>query len=102
MEEYEPHVVRGNVIYAGVDYEAILREAEKEADVVIWDGGNNDFSFYVPDLMITVVDRGTLEDAQKHPEKYPDLLVRVAGYSARFIDLTKDIQDELLTRELYD
>ena len=56
MEEYEPHVVRGNVIYAGVDYEAILREAEKEAEVVIWDGGNNDFSFYVPDLMITVVD----------------------------------------------
>ena len=56
MEEYEPHVVRGNVIYSGVDYEAILREAEKEADVVIWDGGNNDFSFYVPDLMITVVD----------------------------------------------
>ena len=56
MEEYEPHVVSGNVIYAGVDYEAILREAEKEADVVIWDGGNNDFSFYVPDLMITVVD----------------------------------------------
>ncbi len=53
-------------------------------------------------LMITVVDRGTLEDAQKHPEKYPDLLVRVAGYSARFIDLTKDIQDELLSRELYD
>ncbi len=56
MEEYEPHVVRGNVIYAGVDYEAILREAEKEADVIIWDGGNNDFSFYKPDLMITVVD----------------------------------------------
>jgi predicted GTPase len=56
MEEYEPHVVRGNVIYAGVDYEAILREAEKEADVVLWDGGNNDFAFYKPDLMITVVD----------------------------------------------
>ncbi|HSL86547.1 MAG TPA: GTP-binding protein, partial [Bacteroidales bacterium] len=56
MEEYEPHVVRGNVIYAGVDYEAILREAEKEADVILWDGGNNDFSFYKPDLMITVVD----------------------------------------------
>jgi len=56
MEEYEPHVVRGNVIYAGVDYEAILREAEKEADVVLWDGGNNDFSFYKPDLMVTVVD----------------------------------------------
>ncbi len=56
MEEYEPHVVRGNVIYAGVDYEAILREAEKEADVIVWDGGNNDFPFYKPDLMITVVD----------------------------------------------
>ncbi len=59
MEEYEPHVVRGNVIYAGVDYEAILRAAEKDpdgCDVVIWDGGNNDFPFYKPDLNITVVD----------------------------------------------
>ncbi len=56
MEEYEPHVVRGNVIYAGVDYEAIVREAEKEADVILWDGGNNDFPFYKPDLMVTVVD----------------------------------------------
>ncbi|HAJ99736.1 MAG TPA: GTPase, partial [Bacteroidales bacterium] len=56
MEEYEPHVVRGNVIYAGVDYEAILKEAEKEADVILWDGGNNDFPFFKPDLMITVVD----------------------------------------------
>jgi predicted GTPase len=56
MEEYEPHIARGGVIYAGVDYEAILREAEKEADVVLWDGGNNDFPFYVPDLMITVAD----------------------------------------------
>ncbi len=56
MEEYEPHVIRGNVIYAGVDYEAILREAEKEADVIVWDGGNNDFPFYKTDLMITVVD----------------------------------------------
>ncbi|MBN2746821.1 MAG: hypothetical protein JXR34_08850 [Bacteroidales bacterium] len=59
MEEYEPHVVRGNVIYAGVDYEAILRAAENDpdgCDVVLWDGGNNDFSFYKPDLTITVVD----------------------------------------------
>jgi predicted GTPase len=59
MEEYEPHVVRGNVIYAGVDYEAILRAAEKDpkgCDVILWDGGNNDFSFYLPDLQITVVD----------------------------------------------
>jgi predicted GTPase len=59
MEEYEPHVVRGNVIYAGVDYEAILRKAEtdpKGCDVILWDGGNNDFSFYESDLFITVVD----------------------------------------------
>lgn len=59
MEEYEPHVVRGNVIYAGVDYEAILRAAEKDpdgCDVVLWDGGNNDFPFYKPDLNMTVVD----------------------------------------------
>lgn len=56
MEEYEPHVSRGNVIYAGVDYEAILREAEKEADVILWDGGNNDNPFYKADLVITVVD----------------------------------------------
>ncbi|RMG34493.1 MAG: GTPase, partial [Methanobacteriota archaeon] len=55
-EEYEPHIVRGNVIYAGVDYEAILREAEKEADIIVWDGGNNDMPFYKPDLHITVAD----------------------------------------------
>jgi len=59
MEEYEPHIIRGNVIYAGVDYEAILRAAENDpsgCDVILWDGGNNDFPFYKPDLMITVVD----------------------------------------------
>lgn len=59
MEEYEPHVVRGNVIYAGVDYEAILRAAENDpdgCDIVLWDGGNNDFPFYKPNLAITVVD----------------------------------------------
>lgn len=53
-------------------------------------------------LMVTVVDHGQLEDAQKHPEKYPDLIVRVAGYSAVFVNLTKDVQDELLSRTLYD
>jgi len=56
MEEYEPHVVRGNVIYAGVDYEAILRQAEREADIIVWDGGNNDFPFYKSDLEIVVTD----------------------------------------------
>lgn len=56
IEEYEPHIVNGGVIYAGVDYEAILRQAEQEADVIIWDGGNNDFPFYKSDLTFTVVD----------------------------------------------
>ena len=59
MEEYEPHIARGNVIYSGVDYEAILRNAEDDpdgCDVIIWDGGNNDFSFIKPDLQITLVD----------------------------------------------
>ena len=59
MEEYEPHVVRGNVIYAGVDYEAILRQAENDpngCDVILWDGGNNDFPFYKSDLTVTVTD----------------------------------------------
>jgi len=55
-EEYEPHISAGHVIYAGVDYEKILREAEKEADIILWDGGNNDFSFYKSDLEIVVVD----------------------------------------------
>jgi len=59
MEEYEPHVVRGNVIYAGVDYAAILRAAENDpngCDVILWDGGNNDFPFYKPDLHVAVLD----------------------------------------------
>ena len=55
-EEYEPHIMNDEVVYAGVDYEAILREAEKEADVILWDGGNNDFSFYKSDLRIVVAD----------------------------------------------
>jgi predicted GTPase len=55
-EEYEPHVDNGIIVYAGVDYEKILREAEKEADVIVWDGGNNDLPFYKPDLHIVVAD----------------------------------------------
>lgn len=56
MEEYEPHISMGNVVFAGVDYEAILRRAEEEAEIILWDGGNNDMPFYKPDLMITVAD----------------------------------------------
>jgi predicted GTPase len=55
-EEYEPHIDNGLIVYAGVDYEAILRQAEQEVDIVLWDGGNNDFSFYKEDLAIVVVD----------------------------------------------
>jgi len=55
-EEYEPHIERGNIVYAGVDYGVILKEAEKEADIIVWDGGNNDLPFYYPDLHITVID----------------------------------------------
>src|SRR5207253_6001535 len=55
-EEYEPHIDLGAIIYAGVDYGKILEEAEKEADIIVWDGGNNDFPFYQSDLQIVVVD----------------------------------------------
>jgi predicted GTPase len=55
-EEYEPHLTRGTIVYAGIDYEKILRRAEEEADVVLWDGGNNDFPFFKPDLLIVVAD----------------------------------------------
>ncbi len=55
-EEYEPHIDNGVIVYAGVDYEAILRQAEQEVDIVLWDGGNNDFSFYKSDLSIVVAD----------------------------------------------
>ena len=65
-EEYEPHIDMGNVVYAGVDYEKILREAEKEADVILWDGGNNDLPFYNPDLQIVVVDPGRPGDEVRY------------------------------------
>jgi predicted GTPase len=55
-EEYEPHLEAGHIVYAGVDYAAILSEAEEEADVILWDGGNNDFPFYQPDLFVVVAD----------------------------------------------
>ncbi len=56
MEEYFPHIDQGTIVYAGVDYEAIVNEAEKEADIIVWDGGNNDMSFLLPDILITLVD----------------------------------------------
>jgi len=65
-EEYRPHIEAGNVIYAGVDYEAILREAEKEADLILWDGGNNDTSFIRPDMLVTVTDPFRAAAARTH------------------------------------
>ena len=55
-EEYEPHIIAGNVVFAGVDYAEILCRAEREVDIVVWDGGNNDFPFIKPDLHIVVAD----------------------------------------------
>ena len=65
-EEYEPYIDMGGVIYAGVDYEKILRDAEKEADIIIWDGGNNDFSFIKPDYLITIADPHRAGDEIKY------------------------------------
>jgi predicted GTPase len=65
-EEYEPHIANGSVVFAGVDYHAILQVAEKEADIIVWDGGNNDFSFIKPDLMITLVDALRPEQLTSH------------------------------------
>jgi len=74
MEEYEPHIIRGNILFAGVDYGKILAEAEESADVVVWDGGNNDYSFYKSDLYITVAD----PHRAGHEKKYYPSGVNVA------------------------
>ncbi len=79
MEEYEPHVERGNVIYAGVDYEAILRAAENDpdgCDIIVWDGGNNDFSFFRPDWSLVVTDPHRADHALRY---YPgEVVLRTA------------------------
>lgn len=76
-EEYEPHIDKGIIVYAGVDYERILRQAETEADVILWDGGNNDTPFYVPDLHIVVADPHRAEHARLY---YPgETNVRMAN-----------------------
>ncbi len=69
-EEFEPHLAMGNIVYAGVDYEKILRAAEEEAELIVWDGGNNDWPFFKPDLYITVVD----------PTRPDDVLGSYPGY----------------------
>ena len=101
-EEYEPHIDKGIIVYAGVDYEKILRQAEKEADVILWDGGNNDTPFYVPDLHITVADPHRPEHGRLyHPGevnmRMADVIIinKVDTAEARNVELVKDISKEL-------
>jgi predicted GTPase len=101
-EEYEPHIDAGRIVYAGVDYEAILRQAEQEADVVIWDGGNNDLSFYEADLYITVVDPHRPDHAARyHPGeanvRMADVIVvnKVDTASLEQVELTRAVATEL-------
>jgi len=101
-EEYEPHLSAGSVVYAGVDYERILRQAEQEADVVIWDGGNNDMPFYVPDLFIVVVDPHRPDHAARyHPGevnvRMADVIVinKVGTAGLENIETTRRVATEL-------
>jgi predicted GTPase len=91
-EEYEPHLDAGVVVYAGVDYERILREAEQEADVILWDGGNNDLPFYVPDLHVVLADPlRPGDEAAYHPGeanvRMADVVVIAKCDSARTTDI---------------
>ena len=101
-EEYEPHLQAGRVVYAGVDYEKILRQAEQEADVIVWDGGNNDFPFYAPDLLIVVVDPLRPDHAARyHPGetnvRMADVIVinKINSASLDDIDVTRRIARDL-------
>jgi predicted GTPase len=101
-EEYEPHIDKGIIVYAGVDYEKILRQAEKEADVILWDGGNNDTPFYVPDLHITVADphrpdHGKLYHPGETNMRMADVIIINKADTAdpKKLELCKDIAREL-------
>jgi predicted GTPase len=101
-EEYEPHIDKGIIVYAGVDYEAILRQAEKEADVILWDGGNNDTPFYVPDLHITVADPHRAEHGKLyHPGeanmRMADVIIinKVDTADPKKVELCRQIASEL-------
>jgi predicted GTPase len=97
-EEYEPHLNAGSVVYAGVDYERILRQAEQEADVVIWDGGNNDLPFYRPDVFVVVVDPHRPDHALRyHPG---ETNVRMADAIVINKVVTADLADIERTRDI--
>jgi predicted GTPase len=101
-EEYEPHIDKGIIVYAGVDYERILRQAEKEADVILWDGGNNDTPFYFPDLHVVIADPHRADHAKLY---YPgetnvrmaDVVVinKVDTADPKNVELVKEIIAEL-------
>ena len=104
-EEYEPHIDKGIIVYAGVDYEKILRQAEKEADVILWDGGNNDTPFYFPDMLVVVADPHRADHAKLY---YPgetnvrmaDVVIinKVDTADPRNVELCKEIVTELNSR----
>jgi predicted GTPase len=101
-EEYEPHLTAGSVVYAGVEYERILRQAEQEADVVIWDGGNNDLPFYRPDLFIVVVDAHRPDHAARyHPGetnvRMADVVVinKVGTTSLENVEMARRVSERL-------
>ena len=101
-EEYEPHIDKGIIVYAGVDYERILRQAEQEADVILWDGGNNDTPFYVPDLHIVVADPHRAEHGKLyHPGetnmRMADVIIvnKMDTADPKKVELVKQVVTEL-------
>jgi predicted GTPase len=98
-EEYAPHIVAGNLVYAGVDYGKILEEAEKEADVILWDGGNNDIPFYIPDLWITVADPHRLGHETSYYPGHTNLLAASIVIINK-VDTAKEDNIESLARTI--
>lgn len=97
MEEYEPHIARGSIVYAGVDYQAILEQAEQEADVILWDGGNNDLPFYKPDVHITIVD--PLRPGHETSYYPGETNLRMADYVVINKEVEAEIEDLMDVRE---
>lgn len=92
-EEYEPHLMAGNIVYAGVDYQKILEQAEQEVDVILWDGGNNDFPFFAPDLHIVIVDPLRLGDEMAyHPGEVALRMADVVIVGKVDVAATADVQ----------
>jgi len=97
MEEYEPHIARDSIVYAGVDYQAILQQAEQEADVILWDGGNNDLPFYKPDVHITIVD--PLRPGHETSYYPGETNLRMADYVVINKEVEAEIEDLMDVRE---